>query len=75
MGAKVPARISKEIKEIVFKEADGFNYLARTRSDNGWFLDKLVIQQDVGERLSQYMSKAEIRTYIKDAILNRYSKR
>ena len=74
MSAKVPAKIAKEIKKIVFEEADRFNFLARSRSDNGWFLDKLVSQQNVGEKLSQYMSKAEVRTYIKDAILNRYSK-
>jgi hypothetical protein len=34
----------------------------------------LVSVQEVGGKLSQYMQKAEVRTYIKDAILNRYSK-
>ena len=74
MSKKVPDTIAKEIKERVFKEADQFNYLARSRTDNGTFLDQLVNMKDVGGRLSQYMPKAEIRTYIKDAILNRYSK-
>jgi len=74
MSKKVPDKIAKEIKECVFGEADKFNYLARSRTDNGMFLDQLVTMKDVGSRLSQYMPRAEVRTYIKDAILNRYSK-
>lgn len=74
MGKKVPDTIAKEIKEIVFNKADEVNYLARSRTDNGIFLDQLVTNSDVGGRLSQYMKKQEVRTYIKDAILNRYSK-
>jgi hypothetical protein len=74
MSKKVPDDIAKEIKELVFQEADRVNYLARSRTDNGNFLAQLVAMQNVGGRLSQYMKKAEVRTYIKDAILNRYSK-
>ncbi|HOO51939.1 MAG TPA: hypothetical protein PLK94_11685 [Alphaproteobacteria bacterium] len=74
MSKKVPDDIAKEIKERVFLEADRVNYLARSRTDNGNFLAKLVAMPNVGGRLSQYMKKAEVRTYIKDAILNRYSK-
>jgi len=74
MSKKVPDDIAKEIKECVFQEADRVNYLARSRTDNGNFLAQLVAMAKVGGRLSQYMKKAEIRTYIKDAILNRYSK-
>ena len=74
MSKKVTDVIAKEIKKRVFRKADQFNYLARTRTDNGIFIDQLVTMKDVGELLSQYMPKSEIRTYIKDAILNRYSK-
>lgn len=74
MSKKIPDDVAKKIKELVFQEADRINYLARTRTDNGTFLDQLVSMQEVGGRLSQYMQKAEVRTYIKDAILNRYSK-
>lgn len=74
MSKKVPDDIAKEIKECVFLEADRINYLARSRTDNGQFLAQLVVQPNVGGRLSQFMKKAEVRTYIKDAILNRYSK-
>lgn len=37
-------------------------------------MDSLVKREDVGGVISQYISKAEVRTYIKDGILNAYSK-
>ena len=74
MSNKVPDDIAKEIKGCVYQEANCVNYLARSRTDNGIFLDQLVDMSEVGGRLSQYMKNAEVRTYIKDAILNRYSK-
>lgn len=74
MSKKVPENVAKEIKEYVFYEADRVNYLARSRTDNGIFLAQLVSKPEVGDKLSQFMKKAEVRTYIKDAILNRYSK-
>lgn len=74
MSKKVPDDVAKEIKESVFREADRVNYLARSRTYNGTFLAQLVSMSNVGGRLCQYMKKAEVRTYIKDAILNRYSK-
>jgi len=74
MSKKVPDDIAKEIKECVFQEANRAHYLARSRTDNGNFLGQLVAMPNVGGRLSQYMNKVEVRTYIKDAILNRYSK-
>lgn len=74
MSKKVPEDVAKEIKEIVYNEADTVNYLAQTRTYNGNFLAQLVSMPKVGGRLSQYMKKAEVKTYIKDAILNRYSK-
>ncbi len=74
MSKKVPNDIAKEIKELVYQAADRKNYLARSRTYNSTFLDQLVSMPEVGGKLTQYMPKAEIRTYIKDAILNRYSK-
>lgn len=74
MSNKLPREISNNIKELVFKVADEFHYLSKTRTENGKFLDQLVSMPHIGGVLNQYMKKAEIRTYIKDAILNRYSK-
>jgi len=74
MKKQIPTEIAKEIKQTVFSEADRENYLARSRPENGAFLDRLVAMPSVGGKLQNYMSKAGVRTYIKDAILNAYSK-
>ena len=74
MSRKVPNVIAIEIRERVFEECDRYRLFSRSRSENKQFTDQLVKSDDVGGRLSQYMQNAEIRTYIKDAILNRYSK-
>lgn len=74
MSNKIPEEQAKTIKEVVFREADQYNYLAHSRAENSLFLSKLVRMPSVGGVLGTYISKAEIKTYIKDAILNRYSK-
>lgn len=74
MSSKVPDEVEKKVKVLVYNAADEFNYLASSRIENGKFLDSLVARDDVGGQLSSFMKKAEVRTYIKDAILNRYSK-
>ncbi len=73
MSRGIPEKISKEIKAKVFLEADRINYLARNTSDNNAFINNLVAMPEVGGRLSQFINKMELRTYIKDAILHRYS--
>lgn len=74
MSNIIPEKIAKSIKQTVYFEAEKFNYLSRSRSENGNFLAQLVSMPAVGGKLSQYMPKDSIRTYIKDGILNRYSK-
>ena len=74
MSNKPPKDVAQQVKEAVYEKADEFEYLTRSRTCNGQFLDSLVIDPMVGDKLVSYMSRAEIRTYIKDAILNRYSK-
>ncbi|EIH0504556.1 hypothetical protein LGG32_004558, partial [Escherichia coli] len=74
MSNLIPDKIAKSIKQTVYNEADKVNYLSRTRTENGNFLAQLVSMPSVGGKLSQYMRKDAVRTYIKDAILNRYSK-
>jgi hypothetical protein len=71
---KVPYDVAKEIKELVFEEADQVRYLSQSRTNNGVFLENLVNKPEVGGRLADYMAKTEVKTYIKDAILNRYAK-
>jgi len=62
------------IKEIVYAKADEYDYINRSRNENGQFMTALVEDTDVGGVLSQYLEKGKIRTYIKDAILNGYTK-
>lgn len=74
MSNKVPNEIALEIKKIVFDEADEANYLAMSRTDSGIFLNRLTSRADVGEQIAMFMKRDQVRHYIKDAILNRYSK-
>jgi hypothetical protein len=71
---KVPSKIQKEIKAAVYEKADAHGYMHRDRTENGVFMENLVKDAEVGGRLAEYMLKAELKTYIKDAILNRYAK-
>ncbi len=48
--------------------------MAQDRVQNRHFMAVLVADAEVGGVLSEYMSKADVKTYIKDAILNKYSK-
>lgn len=74
MAKSLPTKISKQIKDAVYKKADEHGYGSRTRADNSAFMDALVTDTEVGGVLKNYMDKAVIRTYIKDGILNAYAK-
>lgn len=71
---KVPVKIQRQIKAVVYGKADAHGYMSKDRTDNGIFMDNLVKDHEIGGRLADFMPKAKIKTYIKDAILNRYSK-
>lgn len=71
---KVPTKVSNSVKKVVYTLADQVKYLAQGRTENGVFMDKLISNAKVGGVLVDYMPRADIKTYIKDAILNRYSK-
>jgi len=70
----MPNEIKKEIKVTVFRKADEHDYMNRTRPDNARFMQDLVDDPEVGVKLASYMEKSAIKTYIKDGILNQYSK-
>jgi len=63
-----------KIKEIVYTKADKYDYINRSRVDNGKFMTALVEDPNVGGVLSDYLERDKIRTYIKDGILNAYTK-
>lgn len=75
MSVKLPRAQAAQIRNIVYAKADAHHYISRARNENGQFMTALVDDPDVGGVLSAYMEKEAIRTYIKDTILNRYTKR
>lgn len=74
MAKQLPALVRKAVKETVFRKADEFGYCHKSRIDSGTFMEQLVKDKEVGKVLAEHMPKADIKTYIKDALLNRYSK-
>lgn len=74
MANALPKKIQEQIKKVVFKKADEFGYMECGRIESGKFLDMLVEDEEVGKVISEYMPKERVRTYIKDGILNAYTK-
>lgn len=70
----IPNNIKHDIKIAVFRKADAHDYMNRTRPENRRFMQDLVEDAEVGGKLASFMEKSEIKTYIKDGILNAYSK-
>ena len=74
MANALPKKIQEQIKKVVFEKADEFGYMECGRIESGIFLDMLVENEEVGKVISEYMPKERVRTYIKDGILNAYTK-
>ena len=74
MAATLPKKLQKEVREAIYKRADEFGYAYRGRRENGGFMTSLISDPEIGGRLAEYMPKGNIRTYIKDAVLNKYTK-
>lgn len=70
----MPKKIREKIFDTVYKKADEFGYMECDRVQSGRFMDLLVDDPEVGLILIEYMPKERVRTYIKDTILNRYTK-
>lgn len=70
----IPDSVRTQIFELVYSKADEHGYAYRNRKDNSDFMNELVESPEVGGILIQYMEQAKVRTYIKDTILNRYTK-
>lgn len=74
MASALPKNVQAKIKRVVFKKADEFGYIECGRIESGRFLDTLVDDPEVGRILIEYMPKERVRTYIKDGVLNAYTK-
>lgn len=74
MANSLPKPVQAKIKKVVFKKADDFGYMECGRVESGRFLDMLVDDPEVGKVIIEYMPKERVRTYIKDGVLNAYTK-
>ena len=74
MAVRLPIDVRKAIKKLVFSRADEFGYGSRSRVENGAFLDSLAEDPEIGGKLRLYMRENQVRTYIKDGVLNAYAK-
>lgn len=74
MAVKLPKEVQKRLKAAIYVKADEFGYMHKSRTENGEFMDRLVRDSQVGGVIAEYLSKDSIKTYIKDAVLNRYMK-
>ena len=75
MANRLPSKKRREIFDAIYKKADAFGYMECGRIDSGRFMDELVEDPEIGGKLADYMQKERIRTYIKDTVLNRYTKK
>ena len=74
MAIKIPKDTLDLIRRRVYEELDRANYLNSSRTDNATLLENLCANPDIGGIVGQYYQKERIRTYIKDAVINRYAK-
>lgn len=74
MAKLLPADVEKRIKRLIYERADAFGYACRNRTDNSIFMDELVTDPEIGGILREYYPGERVRTYIKDAVLNAYTK-
>lgn len=74
MTESLPENVREHIREQIYELADKANYLAQGRIANGQFMVSLVSNPSIGGVLVEYMPADRVKTYIKDAVLNRYAK-
>ncbi len=75
MTNALPKKVQERIKKAVFEKADDYGYMNCGRVESGKFIDMLVEDSEVGQILIEYLPKERIRTYIKDGVLNAYTKK
>lgn len=75
MPKKLPSKKKTQIEALIYAKADDVGYRTLSRPESSQFLDSLVEEAAVGGVLREYYPKENVRTYIKDGILNAYMKR
>lgn len=74
MASKLPKNKAEEIRLKIFERADKFEYASRTRTENSQFMDDLIDDPEIGGVIRSFYPAERVRTYIKDAVLNAYTK-
>lgn len=75
MPNSIPKAKLETIRAKTFAILDERQYLSQSRKENGKLMDELVDHPEIGGIISGYMPKAAVKTYIKDALINAYSKK
>ncbi|MBS3986231.1 MAG: hypothetical protein KGZ66_11605 [Selenomonadales bacterium] len=75
MPKALPTGVAAQLKRAVFKKADLHGYALKGRVENGRFMDDLVNDPEIGGIIGEYVAADKVRVYIKDGILNAYTKR
>ena len=74
MANKLPKNVSREVRNRTYAKCDEYGYSSRSRTENTAFMNSLVEEPGIGGKLREYMTGEEVRTYIKDTLLNAYAK-
>jgi hypothetical protein len=74
MNFRIPTNIRNRIREIAYKALDEANYLAMSQNQASEFMNSLLVMPSVGVEIAKYTKRERVRTYIKDSIVNNYSK-
>lgn len=74
MATVLPKKKAALVKTRTHTKADEFSYMTCNRKESSQFLDSLVEDPEIGGVLCEYLAKEKVRTYIKDGVLNAYSK-
>lgn len=70
----MPKTVMLEIRARIVRYLDENDYMSAGRQRSGEIMDALVSDPSIGSKIAEYRGKERVRTYIKDAVLNRYTK-
>lgn len=74
MANKLPKNIAEQVRAKIYERADEFGYTGRSRTENSQFMDDLIDDPEIGGIIKSFYPAERVRTYIKDAVLNAYTK-
>jgi hypothetical protein len=74
MSVNIPKNIKNDIKKLIYARLDECSYLSQTMRENGAVMERLARDPDIGGKIAEYTGREKVKTYIKDAMINKYSK-